>query len=230
MQEPAAHLRQAHDLLPAIHADAGGHTGHPDYLDAAGHAPFRTCSAMAARLGINFHYAVQPRPEGLAQAFHRWPSNSSAPPLARWFWATTFSYGHDLAKTAQEAGQQTAGARVFAYPVQDPERYGVVEFDASGKALSVEEKPGAEIPLRGYGTLFLRQPGSRHRPGGETLCARRTGDHRRQSGVSTAQTTGRGGAGPRYGVARYGHASGDVGGRALHPDDRNPARSDDRLS
>ena len=52
-------------------------------------------------------------------------------------------YGHDLAKTVLHAGQQTAGARVFAYPVQDPERYGVVEFDSAGKALSLEEKPRA---------------------------------------------------------------------------------------
>ena len=52
-------------------------------------------------------------------------------------------YGHDLAKTVLHAGQQGAGARVFAYPVQDPERYGVVEFDPAGKALSLEEKPRA---------------------------------------------------------------------------------------
>src|SRR6202040_4051513 len=52
-------------------------------------------------------------------------------------------YGHDLAKTVLEASRQTTGARVFAYPVQDPERYGVVEFDSAGKALSLEEKPRA---------------------------------------------------------------------------------------
>jgi len=52
-------------------------------------------------------------------------------------------YGHDLAKTVQHAAQQTSGARVFAYPVQDPERYGVVEFNSAGKALSLEEKPRA---------------------------------------------------------------------------------------
>ena len=56
-------------------------------------------------------------------------------------------YGHDLAKTVLHAGQQSAGARVFAYPVQDPERYGVVEFDSAGKALSLEEKP--QLPNRG---------------------------------------------------------------------------------
>ena len=50
-------------------------------------------------------------------------------------------YGHDLVKDLRDAAQQTQGARVFAYPVHDPERYGVVEFDAQGKALSIEEKP-----------------------------------------------------------------------------------------
>ncbi len=52
-------------------------------------------------------------------------------------------YGHDFPKTIQQAGQEKSGARIFAYPVQDPERYGVVEFDSQGKALSLEEKPKA---------------------------------------------------------------------------------------
>jgi glucose-1-phosphate thymidylyltransferase len=93
-------------------------------------------------LGLNFQYAVQPRPEGIAQAFRvgRRFIGSSCCALVL---GDNIFYGHDLAKTVLEAGQQRAGARVFAYPVHDPGRYGVVEFDASGKALSVEEKPQA---------------------------------------------------------------------------------------
>jgi glucose-1-phosphate thymidylyltransferase len=95
-----------------------------------------------SRLGLNFHYEVQPRPEGLAQAFlvGRQFIGSSSCALVL---GDNIFYGHDLAKTVLEAGQQRSGARVFAYAVQDPGRYGVVEFDASGKALSVEEKPKA---------------------------------------------------------------------------------------
>jgi glucose-1-phosphate thymidylyltransferase len=93
-----------------------------------------------ARYGLSFQYAVQPRPEGIAQAFlvgqHFIGSSCCALILG-----DNIFYGHDLAKTVLHAGQQIAGARVFAYPVQDPERYGVVEFDSAGKALSLEEKP-----------------------------------------------------------------------------------------
>jgi len=92
--------------------------------------------------GLCFQYAVQAQPEGIAQAFL----------IAEEFIAGSCSalvlgdnvfYGHDLAKTLREAASGTRGARVFAYPVNDPERYGVVEFDAGGKALSLEEKPNA---------------------------------------------------------------------------------------
>jgi glucose-1-phosphate thymidylyltransferase len=95
-----------------------------------------------ARFGLSFKYAVQPRPEGIAQAFlvdqHFIGSACCALVLG-----DNIFYGHDLAKTVLHAAQQRAGARVFAYPVQDPERYGVVEFNSAGKALSLEEKPHA---------------------------------------------------------------------------------------
>ncbi len=95
-----------------------------------------------SRFGVSFQYAVQPQPEGIAQAFlvGRQFIGSSACVLVL---GDNIFYGHDLAKTVLQAGQQDSGARVFAYPVHDPERYGVVEFDSSGKALSLEEKPAA---------------------------------------------------------------------------------------
>ena len=94
------------------------------------------------RFGLNFQYAVQPRPEGIAQAFLVGQKFIGSSCCALVLGDNIF-YGHDFAKTIRQAGQQDSGARVFAYPVQDPERYGVVEFDPQGKALSLEEKPKA---------------------------------------------------------------------------------------
>jgi len=90
--------------------------------------------------GINLQYAVQPSPDGLAQAFIIGDdfigNNDSALVLG-----DNIFYGHDLHTLLSNADNQTAGATVFAYHVQDPERYGVVAFDAEGKANSIEEKP-----------------------------------------------------------------------------------------
>jgi glucose-1-phosphate thymidylyltransferase len=93
-----------------------------------------------ARFGLSFNYVVQAQPEGIAQAFvlGRQFIGSSCCALVL---GDNIFYGHDLSKTVLEAGRQTKGARVFAYPVHDPERYGVVEFDSKGKALSLQEKP-----------------------------------------------------------------------------------------
>ncbi len=93
-----------------------------------------------SRFGVRFQYVVQPKPEGIAQAFivgKKFIGDSCCALVL----GDNIFYGHDFAKSVEEAGRQTSGARVFAYPVHDPERYGVVEFDASGKALSLEEKP-----------------------------------------------------------------------------------------
>ncbi|MGQ2965489.1 glucose-1-phosphate thymidylyltransferase RfbA [Methylophilus sp.] len=90
--------------------------------------------------GINIQYAVQPSPDGLAQAFIIGRSFIANSPSALVLGDNIF-YGHDLATTLQQANETQTGATVFAYPVNDPERYGVVEFDPQGKAISLEEKP-----------------------------------------------------------------------------------------
>jgi glucose-1-phosphate thymidylyltransferase len=90
--------------------------------------------------GINLHYAVQPRPEGIAQAFLVGKDFIGSSGCALVLGDNIF-YGHDFALTVRGASAAMTGARIFAYPVHDPERYGVVEFDSSGKALSLEEKP-----------------------------------------------------------------------------------------
>lgn len=90
--------------------------------------------------GLQFSYAVQPSPDGLAQAFLIGEGFLAGAPSALVLGDNIF-YGHDFAALLSSACTQAAGATVFAYAVQDPERYGVVEFDASGRAISLEEKP-----------------------------------------------------------------------------------------
>jgi glucose-1-phosphate thymidylyltransferase len=101
---------------------------------------FQSLLGDGSRFGIRLDYAAQEKPEGIAQAFL----------IAETFLAGTgcalvlgdnIFYGHDFARDLRAAAAKDTGARVFAYPVHDPERYGVVEFDTSGKALSLEEKP-----------------------------------------------------------------------------------------
>jgi len=90
--------------------------------------------------GLQLSYAVQPSPDGLAQAFVIGEAFLDGAPSALILGDNIF-YGHDFATLLSSACAQTVGATVFAYAVQDPERYGVVEFDAAGRAISLEEKP-----------------------------------------------------------------------------------------
>jgi glucose-1-phosphate thymidylyltransferase len=101
---------------------------------------FQTLLRDGTQFGIHLQYRAQARPEGIAQAFLLGEEFISGSPCALVLGDNIF-YGHDLAKDLRNASGQARGARVFAYPVHDPERYGVVEFDANGHALSIEEKP-----------------------------------------------------------------------------------------
>ena len=101
---------------------------------------FQTLLGDGTQFGIELQYQVQPKPEGIAQAFLVGETFLGDSACALVLGDNIF-YGHDLAKDLREAATKVRGARVFAYPVHDPERYGVVEFDAAGRALSIEEKP-----------------------------------------------------------------------------------------
>jgi len=105
------------------------------------HAPrFKQFLGDGRHWGINLSYAVQPAPEGIAQAFIIGAPFIGKDPCALILGDNIF-YGHDLSGELQTAMEKSRGATIFAYPVNDPERYGVVDFDGNRKAISIEEKP-----------------------------------------------------------------------------------------
>ncbi len=133
--------------------------------------------------GMSIQYAVQPSPDGLAQAFILGRSFVGAHPSVLVV-GDDFFYGHDFARQLRSADATADGATVFAYHGNDPERYGVVEFDEQQRAVNIEEKPATR---------------RRAHPAVE---ARRARDHGREPLVSRASTAASGSARPRLRVAR----------------------------
>lgn len=113
---------------------------------------FQQLLGDGSRWGMNLSYAVQPSPDGLAQAFIIGADFIGSSPCALVLGDNIF-YGHDLVQLLARADAQSNGATVFAYHVNDPERYGVVAFDEAGKATSIEEKP--LVPKSSYAVTGL---------------------------------------------------------------------------
>ena len=139
---------------------------------------FKQLLGDGSQWGIALSYAVQPSPDGLAQSFLIGENFISGERCALVLGDNIF-YGHEFATDLRTAAAHASGARIFAYPVHDPERYGVVEFDAAGRVISLEEKTGsAQVALRRDGPLLLRQSCRRHRQITQALGAWRAGNHR----------------------------------------------------
>jgi glucose-1-phosphate thymidylyltransferase len=113
---------------------------------------FEALLGDGSRWGMRFSYCVQPSPDGLAQAFILGRDFVGNGPSALVLGDNLF-YGHDFHGLLQRAHERTTGASVFAYHVHDPERYGVVEFDAGRRAISIEEKP--KVPKSSYAVTGL---------------------------------------------------------------------------
>jgi glucose-1-phosphate thymidylyltransferase len=101
---------------------------------------YRTLFGDGQRLGLQIEYIIQPRPEGIAQAFLLGEEFIAEQPCAL-ILGDNFLYGHGLSELMEQAGHLKEGGMIFAYYVNDPERYGVVEFDEALKVISIEEKP-----------------------------------------------------------------------------------------
>jgi glucose-1-phosphate thymidylyltransferase len=115
---------------------------------------FEALLGDGGRWGIRLRYAVQPKPQGIAQALIIGREFIGSDRAALVLGDNIF-YGHDLTDLLKKAATRTRGATVFAYPVNDPGRYGVVEFDGSGKAISIEEKPKAPKSRYAVTGLYL---------------------------------------------------------------------------
>ena len=167
---------------------------------------FKQLLGDGSQWGLRFSYAVQPSPGGLAQSLIIGADFIGADDVTLILGDNVF-YGHGFPALLESACARTSGATVFAYRVNDPQRYGVIEFDDNQKAVSIEEKP--HKPKSYYavtGLYFFDNRSRRHCAARETIRARRVGDHRREPRLSRSRPAQRRDPRPRLCLARYRHA------------------------
>ena len=232
VQAAAAGVRQADDLLPAVDADAGRHPRHPAHLDARGHAALRAASGRRQRAGASASPTRCSRRRTASRRRSSSAASSSAAMRSALVLGDNIFYGHDLQPHARARQRRAAtGATIFAYPVADPERYGVVEFDAAGRVLSLEEKPQAaedratrspasiSTTTRSLDIAAALKPSARGEL--EITDVNRAYLDRGELAVEVD--------GARHRLARHRHARVAARGRAVHRDHRAPAGAQDRL-
>jgi len=120
-------------------------------------AGFKRLLGDGSRIGVSFQYVVQPKPDGLAQAYILGEDFVGGDPSVMILGDNIF-FGQNFSQMLRQAHAREVGATVFGYPVQDPERYGVVEFDAQGRAVSIEEKPAKPKSRYAVTGLYFYDP------------------------------------------------------------------------
>ena len=186
-------------------------------------AAFQNLLGTGKQWGLRIDYAVQPAPEGLAQAFIIGADFIRGHPCCL-ILGDNIIYGHGLPEALRRADERRDGATIFAYWVDDPQRYGVIEFGPDGEALSIEEKP--QTPKSNWaaiGLYFYDEDVIELAKSLKPSAARRTGDHRSQSHLrAPAAACGRA-ARPRLRLVRRRHPRFAVGSRRIRPRPAAPA-------